>query len=157
MPLGFSDAFLFALFKLTFENTSRVPSVSYLLTYLLTLLTLLTYSVTIHTYNTSGAHSSFFSFFLSFPSKLVLPLPPPPPLYGVYYYYLPLPLIIPATSICFPLSLSLPPIHPSVSFLSFFLISQLFIPSIAKQSIASCQSYISFHTTTSSTAAGSPT
>ena len=66
MPLGFSDAFLFALFKLTFENTSRVPSVSYLLTYLLTLLTLLTYSVTIHTYNTSGAHSSFFLFFFLF-------------------------------------------------------------------------------------------
>ena len=127
MPLGFSDAFLFALFKLTFENTSRVPSVSYLLTYLLTLLTLLTYSVTIHTYNTSGAHSSFFSFFLSFPSKLsfssLLLLPPPPLLYIIIFR-------------------SLVSYHPqrrrfdSLSLLQsycspFSLISRLFIPSVA--------------------------
>lgn len=48
----------------TFENPSRVPcSVSYILDSILTLRTSLSRN---HTYNTSGAHSSFFLFFFLF-------------------------------------------------------------------------------------------
>lgn len=136
----------------TFENTSRVPcSVSYIHTCFITYITYLSRN---HTYNTSGAHSSFFSFFFLFHRN------------SLFFFFLFLFLFlhrcillssVPSSHTIpsdFDLVLSLPVIHQSC-FSPFFRISQLFIPSVAKQSIT-CQSYISF-TTTSSTAAGSPT